>query len=146
MRHLVIGVSAAVLASLLLPAPAPASDGFVVVVNQKNPADRLSRAQVSDLFLKRVRTWPNGTRVVPCDLSGASAVRAAFSQGVHRKPAWFVVAYWQQEIASGRSQPPTVYPEEAAALGTVRDDPGGIAYVSEEAQLGPGVKRLALEP
>jgi ABC-type phosphate transport system substrate-binding protein len=146
MRYLIIGLSAAVLGSLLLPAPSPAGDGFVMVVNQKNPVDKLARAQVSDMFLKRVRTWPNGARVVPCDLSGASTVRAAFSQGVHRKPAWFVVAYWQQEIASGRSQPPTVYAEERAALGAVRDDPGGIAYVSEDAPLGPGVKRLALEP
>jgi len=146
MRYRGLVATAAVLAGLFLPAPSRAGDGFVVVVNEKNPKDRLTRAEVSDLFLKRVKTWPNGVRVVPCDLSGASAVRAAFSQGVHRKPAWFVVAYWQQEISSGRSQPPAVYAEELAALGTVRDDPGGIAYVSEGAALGPGLKRLALEP
>ncbi len=141
-----MAVPLALLASLLLPAPAPAADGFVVVVNERNPQDKLTRAAVSDLFLKRVKAWPNGVPVVACDLSGTSPVRAAFSQGVHRKPAWFVVAYWQQEIASGRSRPPTVYSEEWAALGAVRDDPGGIAYVSAATQLGPGLKRLALEP
>ncbi|HVO12938.1 MAG TPA: hypothetical protein VMX54_19520 [Vicinamibacteria bacterium] len=146
MRHLVMVVPAAVLLTLLLAASSPAGDGFIVVVNQRNPQDKLTRTELSDLFLKRVKTWPDGVPVVPCDLSGTSPVRAAFSQGVHRKPAWFVVAYWQQEIASGRSRPPAVYAEEWAVLGAVRDDPGGIAYVSESAQLGPGVKRLALEP
>ena len=146
MRNRIVVVAAAVLATALLPAPSSAGDGFVVVVNQKNPSDKLTRAEVSQLFLKKVKTWPNGTTVVPCDLSATSPVRTAFSQGVHKKPAWFVVAYWQQEIASGRSQPPAVYAEEWGALGTVRDDPGAIAYVSEGAQLGPGLKRLALEP
>ncbi len=146
MRHRLVVYAAAVLAATLLPAASPADDAFVLVVNQKNPKDRMTRAEVSQLFLRRVRTWPNGVAVVPCDLSATHPARAAFSLEVHRKPAWYVVAFWQQEISSGRSQPPTVYAEEQAALAAVREDPGAIAYVSDKAALGPGLKRLALEP
>ncbi len=145
-RRIVVSVAALALAVLLLPAPSSGGDGFVMVVNAANPTDRLTRAEVSQLFLRRVTAWPNGVPVVPCDLSATHPVRAAFSAGVHRKPAWYVVAFWQQEIASARTQPPSVYGEEAAALAAVRARLGAIAYVSEAATLGPGLKRLALAP
>jgi hypothetical protein len=90
--------------------------------------------------------WPKGVPAAPCDLSGASPTRRSFSESVHGKPVWVIVAFWQQEIASGRSQPPDVCASEQAALQTVRDNPGGVAYVSESLPLGPGVKALIIEP
>lgn len=139
-------LAAAALAALLQPVLSGAGEGFVVVVNQASPVSRLSRAELSKLFLKRTPSWPGGMAAAPCDLSGTSPTRKAFSAGVHGKPVWVVVAFWQQEIASGRSQPPAVCPSEQAALQAVRDDPGGVAYVSEGLPLGPGVKALAIEP
>ena len=133
-------------AALLRPAAGDAGEGFVVVVNQANPLDRSSRAELSKLFLKRTAAWPDRRVAAPCDLSATSPIRKAFSQAVHGKPVWVVVAFWQQEIASGRSQPPGVCPSEQAALQTVRDNPGGVAYVSEGLPLGQGVKALTIEP
>ena len=118
-------VAVASVATLLRRSLGDAGEGFVVVVNQANPLDRLSRAEISRLFLKRTAAWPDGAAAAPCDLSGTSPTRKAFSQGVHGKPVWVVVAFWQQEIASGRSQPPAVCPSEQAALQAVRDNPGG---------------------
>jgi ABC-type phosphate transport system substrate-binding protein len=139
-------VAAAVLATLLKPVPAGAGEGFVVVVNQTNPLDRSSRAELSKLFLKRTAVWPKGEPAAPCDLSGTSPIRKAFSERVHGKPLWVIVAFWQQEIASGRSVPPVVCSSEQAALQAVRNNPGGVAYVSESLPLGQGVKALILEP
>jgi len=138
-------VAAGVLA-LARPAPAGAAEGYLVVVNKANPLARISRDELSKLFLKRATTWPGGAAAVPYDLSGASPTRKAFTQGVHGKPLWVVVAFWQQEIASGRSQPPVVCATEEAALQSVQHDPGGVAYVSEGLTLSPGVKVLTLEP
>lgn len=70
----------------------------------------------------------------------------AFSQAVHGKPLWVVVAFGQQEIASGRSRPPAVCPTEQAALDAVRRDAGAVAYVAPGTELGPGVKALTVEP
>ena len=134
------------LGTLLQPAPLGAGSGFVVVVNQANPIDRLVRGDVSKLFLKRTPAWPNGAPALPCDLSSTSPARKAFSQEVLGKPVWVVVAFWQQEIASGRSQPPPSCASEPAALQAVRDAPGAVAYVSEGTPLGPGLKLLTLEP
>jgi len=132
--------------TLTRPAPADAGEGYMVVVNQANPLGRMSRVDLSKLFLKRTATWPGGAAAVPCDLSGTSPTRKAFSQSVHGKPLWVVVAFWQQEIASGRSQPPSVCSTEQAALQAVQDNPGAVAYVAEGLPLGPGVKVLLLDP
>jgi len=139
-------VAAAGLLALARPAPVEAGEGYVVVVNQANPVHRMSRVDLSKLFLRRSSAWPGGAAAVPFDLSGTSPVRKAFSQGVHGKPLWVVVAFWQQEIASGRTQPPVVCPTEEEALQAVSRNPWGVAYVSEGAALSPGVKVLDLEP
>jgi ABC-type phosphate transport system substrate-binding protein len=137
-----------VAASVVLawPAPAEPGEGYVVVVNQANPVHRMSRADLSKVFLKRTAAWPGGAPAVPYDLSGASPTRKAFTQGVHGKPLWVVVAFWQQEIASGRTQPPAVCATEEAALQAVSSNPGAVAYVSEGLTLSPGVKVLTVEP
>ncbi len=140
---LVVAASVLVLARA---AGTEAGEGYVVVVNQANPVHRMSRADLSKVFLKRTPTWPGGAVAVPFDLSGASPTRKAFTQGVHGKPLWVVVAFWQQEIASGRTQPPAVCATEEAALQAVSGDPGAVAYVSEGLALSPGVKVLTVEP
>ncbi|HUL78864.1 MAG TPA: hypothetical protein VL691_16485 [Vicinamibacteria bacterium] len=146
LRPRTIALVAASVLTFVRPAPVPAGDGFVVVVNEANPLGRMRRADLSRLFLKRAATWPDGAAAAPCDLSGTSPTRKAFSQGVHGKPVWVIVAFWQQEIASGRSQPPAVCATEGAALQAVLENPGGVAYVSEDLPLGRGVKALALDP
>ena len=145
-RSRTAAIVAALMATLLQPARSAASEGFVVVVNQSNPLNRLGRADLSKLFLKRAPAWPNGVPAAPCDLSSASPARKAFSQQVHGKPVWVIVAYWQQELASGRSQPPNACASEPAALQAVHDNPGAVAYVAEGTPLGPGLKPLAVEP
>jgi ABC-type phosphate transport system substrate-binding protein len=137
---------AACAATLLQPARSGAGEGFVVVVNQANPLSGWGRADISRLFLKRTAVWPKGVPAAPCDLSGTSPTRKAFSERVHGKALWVIVAFWQQEVASGRTLPPRVCHSEQAALQAVRDDPGGVAYVSEGLLLGPGVKALTIEP
>jgi ABC-type phosphate transport system substrate-binding protein len=139
--------AAAFAAALLAPARSGAAgEGFVVVVNQANPLDRYGRADIAKLFLRRALAWPGGVPAAPCDLSGTSPIRKAFSERVHSKPMWVIVAYWHEEIASGRSRPPAVCPSEDAALQAVRENPGGISYVGEGTALGPGLKILTVAP
>jgi ABC-type phosphate transport system substrate-binding protein len=142
-----LAIAALALVTVLLqPAPSGAGLGFVLVVNEANPLDRIGRAEASKLFLKRTANWSNGLPAAPCDLSSTSPVRKSFSQEVHGKPVWVIVAFWQQEIAAGRSQPPAACPSEPQALAAVRDNPGGVAYVTEGMALGAGVKAISLEP
>jgi len=116
---------------------------FTLVVNASRPA-ALSRKQVSDFFLKRVSSWPDGTLVAPIDLSVASPTRGSFSKAVIGQPTEGVVRYWQQTMHAGlRVTPPLVKPEDGV-LSLVQSTAGGIGYVTEGAALPEGVKAATI--
>ncbi|MFI5182916.1 MAG: phosphate ABC transporter substrate-binding protein, partial [Vicinamibacteria bacterium] len=71
-----------------------------------------------------------------------SRVRAAFSKGVHGRSVDAVQNYWQQQIFSGRDEPPRVKTSDAEVMTFVQSNPGGIGYVSDTATLIDGVKFL----
>jgi ABC-type phosphate transport system substrate-binding protein len=139
-------LATALAAPTALPAATAVVEPFVVVVNTENPVTHLGRAAVSRLFLKRTTTWPDGTPVVPFDLSATDPLRNAFTLAVHRKPPEVVRAFWDQEIYSGRSLPPKVHASEQSLLNAVRAERGGIAYVSSKTELGSGVRVLSVDP
>jgi hypothetical protein len=137
---------ALLLLAAAIASPTAVVEPFVVVVNAENPVTHLGRAEVSRLFLKRTTTWPDGTPVVPFDLSATDPLRNAFTLAVHRKPPEVVRAFWDQEIYSGRSVPPKVHTNEPALLDAMRAERGGIAYVSARTNLGSGVRVLSVDP
>lgn len=131
-------------ATLVLAAPRLSAQKFIVVVNPKNPVARLSQVQVSKIYLGKLQAWDiNGEikPVAPVDQRPDSPLRAVFSQKVLRKSVSETESYWRQELYAGRNVPP---PEqtEAEALDFVRSNVGGIAYVSEKAD----VKGLKVVP
>lgn len=136
-----LAIAAAILASGDL-AQAQA-DGYVVIVNEANTTATLSASQASRFFLKKTTKWAHGATVKPVDLSARSAVRAKFSQGVHKRSVSAVKAYWQKQIFTGRGVPPPEKRTESAAVSYVRTHVGAIGYVSASAQLS-GVKTLTI--
>jgi ABC-type phosphate transport system substrate-binding protein len=139
------------LALLLLLGPAlvalPASEPFLVVVNEANRTTALPASEISKLFLKKVGQWPSGEKVLPVDLPEQSPVRETFSRAVHAKSTAAVKAYWQRMIFSGRDVPPLEKGSAAEVIAYVRDNPGAIGYVAgDTAGLGNGVKTLRVTP
>jgi ABC-type phosphate transport system substrate-binding protein len=123
---------------------APLHARFVVVVNADNPIASLDRDKVSKILLKRVTTWPTGKATEPVDLPATNSARAAFSEAVHKKTARAIIAFWQQQIFSGRDVPPPEKKNDDAVLSYVRDHAGGIGYVSSATVLPAGVRTLTI--
>jgi len=121
-----------------------AQEGYKIIVNSANPESSMTRSEVSRLFLKKRTTWPDGTRVLPVDLSRTSDTRRAFSEDVHGKNPDAVAAYWQTLVFSGRDLPPAVKASDADVLNLVRTERGAIGYVSAGAST-QGVKVLTLQ-
>lgn len=134
----------ALLGTLALPGFAQ-QDGYRVVVNPSNPTSNLSRAEVARLFLKKVPKWPDGQSVQPADQERVSPVRQAFSRSIHQKDVDAIASYWQVLVFSGREVPPRIVKSDVEMLQYVRDTPGAIGYVSENAALA-GVKAIAVRP
>ncbi len=119
---------------------------FIVVVNPKNPIARLNTTQMSKIYLGKLQAWDiNGQiePVAPVDQLPDSPLRAAFSQRVLHRTVNETASYWRQELFAGRNVPP---PEQSEndALETVRSTVGGIAYVSDKADLS-GVKVVLMQ-
>lgn len=146
MRTLVSRVTAlAAVAVALAAAPAPAAaQEFVVIVNAANPVSSLTRGEVSKLFLRKVDHWQNGESVLPVDLAQGQPTRESFTKQVHGKSVNAVLAYWQQQIFSGRSMPPVEKPSDEEVAAYVRANPDAIGYVSAAYRLGGGVKAVTV--
>lgn len=102
---------------------------YKVVVNPSNPVTSLTKEELARIFLKKSTRFPDGRPASPVDLPVNSSIRESFSKSVLGKPASAVDAYWQQQIFSGRDIPPPQR-TEGAAIGYVRSNENGIAYVS----------------
>ncbi len=117
---------------------------FKVVVNSANPVTALPRDTVKRMFLRKTTAWPNGQAVAPVDLQASSESRRAFSRVILSKDPGEIVAYWNQQIFSGRALPPPSRASDSEVLAYVRDNPNAIGYVAAGAKIGEGVKVVAL--
>lgn len=127
------------------PAPAAAQESFAVIINASNPVSSLTRAQVADIFMKRLTEWPgSGGAAHPVDLPAVSPVRDAFSRAVHGRPGAAVASFWGQQLFSGRGVPPPQRPTDRAVVDFVRGDAAAIGYVSAGG-VPPDVKVLRVQ-
>lgn len=128
-----------------MAASAPAvAQQVEVIVHPDSKVTTISRRELSKLFLRRLRTWADGTMAVPVDQAPSSAVREEFSQLVHERSVVTVEVYWKRMIFSGRGVPPRELADDQAVLEFVRSTPGSVGYVTAGSDLG-GVKALKIE-
>jgi ABC-type phosphate transport system substrate-binding protein len=104
---------------------------FRVVVNKANPVSSLTRAELSAIFMRRVRSWPDGTEIRPVDHRVEARVRERFSRAVHGKSVAYVIRYWQRLVFAGRGLPPPEVRSAAAVLRLVSAHRGAIGYVDD---------------
>lgn len=124
------------------PLGAAGQGGVSVVVNAANSVQELSSEEVARLFLKKVRTWPDGRMAAPVDQSTASQVRAQFGKEILRLSLGQQKEYWMTQTLSGRELPPRALDGDSAVLDFVGNQTGGIAYVSSQVELPPTVKAV----
>jgi len=129
--------------AFIIPAIAAGQD-FKIVINETNRTSSISKRDVSRCFMKQTNTWISGQPVVPVDLAASSETRQAFSVAIHNRDVNAVKSYWQREIFSGRGVPPAEKASDQEVLAFVRANPGAVGYVSADADVGEGVRVLAI--
>ena len=112
-----------------------------VIVHPDTAVTSISRAELSKIFLKRLRTWSDRTPAVPVDQVPHSPVRDEFTRWIHRRSVVNVEVYWKRLIFSGRAVPPLEIATDAEVIEFVRSTPGAVGYVQRTTVL-PGVRRL----
>lgn len=114
-----------------------------VIVNNSVRVQSVAKKTVSDIFLKKVAAWEGGDAVVPVDNASAT-VRDEFCRSVHGRAAAAVKSYWNQQIFSGRGQPPLEKISDAEVLAFVKSTPGAVGYVSGDFA-AEGVRVVAVQ-
>jgi ABC-type phosphate transport system substrate-binding protein len=137
MKRLLLSALALALC-LLAPGRTAAAQGYVVVVNAASSVSTISKAELSNVFLKK------SSKLTPVDQQKGTAVRDAFSKTVLGRPASAVATYWQQQIFAGKDVPPPEKGDDAAVLAFVKSTPNGVGYVSAGADVG-GVKTVTVQ-
>ena len=120
-------VAALAVAEHLAAAP-PVAVSLVVIVGKNSPIRSVTMDTVRDVFLRRQRLWPDGSRAMPVNLPADSAERQAFSQRVLGRLPTELVDYWNRLYFDG-IRPPLVLRSPDAACAYVATDPAAIAYV-----------------
>jgi ABC-type phosphate transport system substrate-binding protein len=138
MKKLILFALLVLLASV---APAQAQE-FRVVVNEANPVKSLTQAELARIFLKKTTEWPAGGRITAVDLGRSASTRESFSKAIHGRGVSAIESHWQQQIFAGKDVPPPEKPSDADVLAFVKDNAGGIGYVSAGTAIGEGVKAI----
>lgn len=116
-------------AALALPASLPARADLVVVAHPKSGVTRLSRAEVINIFLGRLRQLPSGAAASPIDLPSHFAERDNFYRKLVNKEPAEIASYWSRLVFSGGTQPPYPARDNDDVLAHVARDTGAIAYL-----------------
>ena len=96
----------ALFASLSASVASVAGADVVVVVSANSQISGLDANQISDIFLGRTSTLPNGGQVVPIDLMEGSSTRDEFYAKLTGNSAAKIKAHWSKIIFTGRGLPP----------------------------------------
>ncbi len=109
-----------------------AATDLVVIVNPGSGVDKMSRDEVTSIFMGRVKKLPSGITALPIDQT-ASGDKASFYQELINKELSEVNSYWARLIFSGQGSPPRQADNAAEVLEIVGSNKGAIGYVSRSA-------------
>ncbi len=105
------------------------AEDIVVVVNQKNGVNKLSRDEVIDIYMGRNRLLSSGVTALPLDLPSTSAERESFYLRLTGKSLSEINAYWARLHFTGRASPPTLMRSQEAVMQMVTDNRSAVGYL-----------------
>jgi len=113
----------------MLGATALAAGEPVVIVNLQSGVEKLSRDEVTNLFMGRQKRLPSGIVALPVEQAQPVATRARFYLLLVKKDLPDINAYWARLFFSGQAQPPRQVNSAAEVLELVAGNKGAIGVV-----------------
>ncbi len=118
------------------------ADDIVFIVNQKNPLTKIGQKELLGYFMKKDRTWPDGTAVRFFDHRDDNKSRDVFLKKFVGKTLREVELYWiGEKIYTGHIAPIQITSDSMMAR-MVGRFPGGVGYVSKKFRLPKDVKYI----
>jgi len=105
----------------------------------------LSSNHIAEIYLGKVKTFKNGTRIKPVDQAKGSPLRIKFYKAVMKKSENEINRYWSKRKYSGKGKPPVSIHGNQAVKEYIANNPGAIGYV-EGKFLDSSVKVVLIIP
>jgi len=122
----------AILASVTFAAlAATAHADVVVVMSTKSTVDTLTKDQVSDIFLGKAATFPQGGQAVPIDLAPGAMNRDQFYTKVTGRTAVQLKSYWAKQSFSGKGTAPKAVAGDDEVKKLIAANPNTIGYIDK---------------
>lgn len=120
---------------------------IIFITHQANSVEKLTPFQISEIFLKKTRTWPDGTSIRFFDRENDSVERKSFLTLVMKRSSRDLDQYWiGQKLYTGNSAP-TQMSSDTMTLSLVARFPGSISYILEDKFQGKlGIKTIEVSP
>ena len=114
-----------------------------IIVNKENSLSALTKAEVSQFFLKKKTKW-NAGKVKPVDQKNKSSVRKKFSKNFLGKKVSAIKKYWMEQMFAGNNNPPKIKSSDTSVIEYVKSNKGAIGYISSETP-SDGVKVIKVK-
>ncbi|HEY0635130.1 MAG TPA: phosphate ABC transporter substrate-binding protein, partial [Gammaproteobacteria bacterium] len=121
-------VAAWVVGVLFVSAAAAAE--LAVIVHPSNSLSKISKSEVSDIFLGRADDFANGKAAEPLDQANSSPTRRQFLKAVLGMDEGALKSHWSKLMFSGKGQPPEMLSGDEEIRAAIAANPHGIGYIS----------------
>ncbi|ARU59412.1 ABC-type phosphate transport system, periplasmic component [Oleiphilus messinensis] len=106
-----------------------ASFADVAIVINPGKDVTLNEKDISRIFLAKVKTFPDGTEIVPVDLPLTSAQRQLINSNLINKTESQVRAYWSKLVFTGKGLPPKELESQEAVKQMIASNANVIGYI-----------------
>lgn len=137
-------LAAAVLLSTTFIAPSAFAE-LAVIVHPTNSLSKISKSELSDIYLGRSEEFPNGSDAEPLDQESQSPARRQFNKAVLGMDEGALKSYWSKLMFSGKGQPPEELSGDDEVRSAVAANPRAIGYVDKSA-VNNSVKVIMIIP
>jgi ABC-type phosphate transport system substrate-binding protein len=111
---------------------ATATADVVAIVSSASPITAVTKGQIADIFMGKIRRLPNGAAALPIDQIEGSSAREEFYTKVVGKSGAQMKAYWSRIIFTGRGQPPKEMSTSEDVKKLVVSNLAAIGYIDEK--------------
>jgi hypothetical protein len=118
---------------------------LAVITGPQSPLSDVTVDDLRELYLRRGRLLPDGTRAVPINLPAGTTARRTFSLAVLGRAPEALATYWDRRFFEG-VMPPVVLGSPDAIARYLISEPSALAYLPED-EVDDSMRVLAiLEP
>ena len=112
---------------------------IVVIVNPVSKVKSLNASYVKKVFMKKIKSLPNGEVLVPIDQNYESDVYSSFYDSIASKSPSRMSKYWAKLTFTGKGEAPEVVSSDSEVIRMIMNNTNMIGYIDSES-LNDGVK------